>query len=101
MATTVDGYFSLVRTSGSSWVAVHANPEAAVAADAAESCAAAPVSRSSMHATGRLFAQATAARIAFAERFPRLTIALISVALGAASLTAEVEWLRQAGYYWR
>lgn len=101
MATTVDGYFSLVRTSKSSWAAVHVGQEDQVADHATHVLAAAPSDRSNTDATGRLFAQAAAARVAFTERFPRLTIALISVALCAASLTAEVEWLRHAGYYWR
>jgi hypothetical protein len=102
MATTIDGYFSLVRISSSSWAAVHVNQEDQVKDDATESLAAAePKNRTSTDATGRLFGQASAARVAFTERFPRLTIALISVTLCAASLTAEVEWLRHAGYYWR
>lgn len=90
MATS-NSYFSLVRTGNSTWTAVHVNhfdgePTA---------------SRANEGGQMPMFSESSAARTAFAERFPRLTIAMISLALFAVSITCEVEWLRQAGYYWR
>ena len=75
---TTHQYFNLVRTSKSTWVAVHVNPD-----------------------EGSMFAQTAAAPASFTERFPRLTIAVIALALFAVSATFEVEWLRHAGYVWR
>ncbi|HEX4283805.1 MAG TPA: hypothetical protein VHZ28_01850 [Terracidiphilus sp.] len=97
MATS-EQYFSLVKTSKSSWVAVPAHQTAQAAdgtlyvrdADAA-------VLRNS----GRLFAQASGDHSKFTERFPRLTIAAIAFAIFSISVTAEVELLRHAGYFWR
>lgn len=90
MAAT-EQYFNLVSTSKSSWVAV---PNRAVQADNV-------VTFRREAAPAKLFNQTQVARVDFAERFPRLTIALISFALLAVSMTAEVEWLHQAGYFWR
>ena len=36
----------------------------------------------------------------FAERFPRLTIAMIGFALVAFTVITEVDFLRGAGYHW-
>ena len=88
MATT-NSYMSLVRTGNSTWAAVHVNGLEASDFRASEGDQAS------------MFAENSAVRTAFAERFPRLTIAMISLALFAVSITCEVEWLRQAGYYWR
>lgn len=90
MATTTS-YFSLVKTGNSTWTAVHVNQNDVETSEV----------RSSEAEPTAIFAETTVARSAFAERFPRLTIAMISLGLFAVSLTAEVEWLRQAGYYWR
>jgi hypothetical protein len=101
MATS-EQYFSLVRTSKSSWIAVPVNqsgpskdgtiysrePEAAIL-------------RNTAPAPGRLFARSAGSSIPFTERFPRLTIAMIAFALFTISVTAEVELLRHAGYFWR
>lgn len=87
MATT-NSYFSLVRTGNSTWTAV-LNP---LEGESSDSHASEQVS---------MFSESSASRAAFAERFPRLTIAMISLVLFAVSITCEVEWLRQAGYYWR
>ena len=57
--------------------------------------------RNTAPAPGRLFAQATGAQVGFTERFPRLTIAMIVLTLFTISVTAEVEFLRHAGYFWR
>lgn len=102
MMATSEQYFSLVKTSKSSWVAVPKDQTVQGAdgtvsrrePDAASLRNVAPVS-------GRLFAQASGADAKFAERFPRLTIALITLAIFSISITAEVELLRQAGYFWR
>jgi hypothetical protein len=101
MATS-EQYFSLVRTSKSSWIAVPTSQTAKNAdgtiyrrePDAAILRSAAPV-------PGRLFAQASGANAKFAERFPRVTIAIIAFVLFSVSVTAEVELLRHAGYFWR
>jgi hypothetical protein len=74
---TTQQHFNLVRTSKSTWVAVHVYQD-----------------------EGRIFAQSEV-RASFTERFPRLTIAVIALALFAVSATFEVEWLRHAGYVWR
>jgi hypothetical protein len=98
MATT-DQYFSLVSTSKSSWVAVRTQPESRVETFGRE--IESPRFGESAVRSSRLFSQTQAARADFAERFPRFTIAMISLVLLAVSVTAEVEWLRQAGYHWR
>jgi ABC-type Fe3+-siderophore transport system permease subunit len=85
MATS-EQYFSLVRTSKSSWVAVPIH-QTTPAADAP--------------APSRLFAQATGSNVKFSERFPRLMIAMIAGAIFMISVVAEVEMLRNAGYFWR
>jgi hypothetical protein len=100
--STSEQYFSLVRTSKSSWIAVPAH-QTAQAADGTiyvrEPDAA--ILRNSGPISGRLFAQAAGARAKFTERFPRLTIAMIAFAIFTISVTAEVEVLRHAGYFWR
>jgi hypothetical protein len=42
-----------------------------------------------------------AARPTLSERFPRLTVVAIAVALVAFTVATEIEYLRVAGYYWR
>jgi hypothetical protein len=37
----------------------------------------------------------------FAERFPRLTILAVAATILLATLTAEIECLRNSGYFWR
>ncbi len=81
-------YFNLVQTGKSSWVAVHVNPSTDTTAD-------------SVSAPAGLFARATGSRITLAERFPRLTIAMIALVLLAATLTTEVDLLRGAGFRWQ
>jgi|SRR5579872_1503864 hypothetical protein len=98
--STSEQYFSLVRTSKSSWIAVPANQTAKTAEDTSYLGATdATILRSSVSA--RMFAQASGARAKFSERFPRLTIAMIALGLFTVSVTAEVELLRHAGYFWR
>jgi hypothetical protein len=101
MATS-EQYFNLVRTSKSSWIAVPANQstsatDGTIYSRESESA----ILRNTAPAPGRLFAQATGTQAAFTERFPRLTIAMIAFALFTISVTAEVELLRHAGYFWR
>jgi len=100
--STSEQYFSLVRTSKSSWIAVPSH-QTAQAADGTiyvrESDAA--ILRNAAPIPGRLFAQASGAHVKFTERFPRLTVAMIAVAIFTISVTAEVELLRHAGYFWR
>ncbi len=94
MATS-EQYFSLVRTSKSSWIAVPVD-QSEKPSDAAASEAAA-LRNSAPH----LFAQASGERAGFTERFPRLTITMIALLLFSVSIAAEVEMLRNAGYFWR
>jgi hypothetical protein len=49
---------------------------------------------------GRLFEFAGSAPATFAERFPRMTICAVSLALIMAAIGVEIECLRAAGYYW-
>ena len=49
---------------------------------------------------GRLFALAERLPTPLPERYPRLTFAVIAVLLLASALTAELEYLRVAGYSW-
>ena len=101
MATT-NPYFRLVKTSNSSWAAVHMHDDVLSARNAFNGRAVEPAGFGVIEeARESLFGETTEAHAAFAERFPKLTIAMISLALFAVSITAEVEWLHQAGYYWR
>jgi hypothetical protein len=93
MATS-EQYFNLVRTSKSSWIAVPAHqanssPDGTIYSREPESA----ILRNAAPAPGRLFAQATGTQV----RFP----AMIAFALFTISVTAEVELLRHAGYFWR
>lgn len=85
MATTQQ-YFDLVQTGKSSWIAVHTCP---------------PVETESSSELDSMFENSGALRITLAERFPRLTIALIALALLAVTLTTEVDLLRCAGFRWQ
>jgi hypothetical protein len=100
--STSEQYFSLVRTSKSSWIAVPAH-QTAQAADGTVYVreADAAILRNSAPISGRLFAEASGTHTKFTERFPRLTVAMIAFALFTISVTAEVELLRHAGYFWR
>jgi hypothetical protein len=51
--------------------------------------------------SGPLFEFAGNAPATFAERFPRLTVGAVAVALVLATISAEIECLRGAGYYWQ
>jgi hypothetical protein len=100
--STSEQYFSLVRTSKSSWVAVPINRSGSSADGTIYSREPeASLLRNGAPAPGRLFAQSLAGSSAFTERYPRLTIALIAVALFGISVTAEIELLRHSGYFWR
>jgi len=98
--STSEQYFSLVRTSKSSWIAVPSH-QTEQAADGTVRVRESALLRNPPPISGRLFAQATGSRVKFTERFPRLTIAMIAFALFTISITAEVELLRHAGYVWR
>lgn len=94
-------YFNLVRTSKSSWIAVPANQTSASDGTIYSREPESTILRNAAPVPGRLFAQATGSQVKFQERFPRLTIAMIAFALFTISVTAEVEMLRHAGYFWR
>ncbi|MFZ0743012.1 MAG: hypothetical protein WAM85_01330 [Terracidiphilus sp.] len=80
--------FNLVQTGKSSWVAVHVNPPYVATTD-------------SISTAESLFGRAAMTRITFSERFPRLTIAMIALVLFAATVGAEVDVLRGAGFRWQ
>jgi hypothetical protein len=95
---TTEQHFNLVRVSKSSWAAIHVNQnDGQIYSRQPEST----LLRNGTPHAGRMFSQTAAARSSFTERFPRLTIAMISFALFAVSATAEVELLHHAGYVWR
>jgi hypothetical protein len=97
----IEQNFRLVQTGKSSWVAVHINHEdEGSAVDCRASSRAATRRPNGVPGSGELFAKSTAGRITFSERFPRLTIAVIAIALFAATLTAEIDFLHGAGYRW-
>ena len=50
---------------------------------------------------GPLFELVRNAPATFAERFPRLMVTAVAVAVLLAALTAEIDCLRGSGYYWR
>ncbi len=50
---------------------------------------------------GRLFEFAGNAPVTFAERFPRLVVSAVAVALVLATITTEIECLRASGYFWQ
>ncbi len=87
MATTQQ-YFNLVQTGKSSWIAVHVDP----AVKTADQTICAPK---------ELFGHAATTPMTLAERFPRVTIAVVALALFAATLTMEVDLLRGAGFRWQ
>jgi|SRR5579863_947542 hypothetical protein len=100
MATT-EQYFNLVRTSKSSWIAVPVNRSGQTADGTVYSRdPEAAILRNSAPAPGGLFAQSASTRVAFTERYPRLTIAMIAFILFGISVTAEIELLIHAGYVW-
>lgn len=99
--STSEPFFSLIRTSKSSWVAIPVNREGhgtdgTIYRRDSDSA----LLRNSGPQPGRLFTQTAGSKVAFSERFPRLMIAAIAVGLLAASVTAEIEYLRHAGYIW-
>jgi hypothetical protein len=49
----------------------------------------------------RLFENAASPVLTLPERFPKLTFAMIAVALFAFTAAIEYEYLHSAGYYWR
>ena len=99
---TTEQHFNLVRTSKSSWVAVHLSRSGPSAdGNIYSRDSESTILRNSAPAPGRLFAQTATARGAFAERFPRLTIAMIALVLLAVTATAEIEWLHNAGFFWK
>jgi len=100
MATTEQN-FRLVQTGKSSWIAVHINHAGSAVDCRTSSRESGPARRrTGAPGTGHLFADAASGGITFSERFPRLTIAVIAIALFAATLTAEIDFLHGAGYHW-
>lgn len=88
MATT-EPYFDLVQTGASSWSAVLVQDGKAVAPARTNLAA---------HSSKVAAASRTAD---WTQRFPRLAIALVALTIFAASVTAEIEYLRQSGHLLR
>jgi hypothetical protein len=85
MATT-EPYFSLVKTGASSWSAVLVQSDKTNASARPERKHSLPAAHASH---------------VWAERFPRLALALVALTIFAASVTAEIEYLRQTGHLFR
>jgi hypothetical protein len=83
---TTEPYFSLVQTGASSWSAVLVQ----------DGNAAAPARE-----TQQVPVKPTSATAEWSNRFPRLAIALVALTIFAASVTAEIEYLRQTGHLFR
>lgn len=85
MATT-EPYFNLVKTGASSWSAVLIRKSEIAAKTRSE--------------RKQLLLPARTSE-AWAERFPRIALALVAITIFAASVTAEIEYLRQTGHLFR
>lgn len=85
MATT-EPYFDLVKTGASSWSAVLVQNGQAVSP---------PLLNRAAHSPKRIAASAAPD---WTQRFPRLALALVALTVFAASVTAEIEYLRQTGH---
>jgi len=100
MATS-EQFFSLVRTGSSSWAAVPTHRAEQATDKISNVREIEPKSAEFLNPdVTSIFSESAEKPEAFAERYPRLTIAMISFLLFAVSVTAEVECMRQAGYTW-
>ncbi len=97
MATT-EPYFSLVKTSASSWAAVLVSSEESMPTTEMQNPYPAETAPYAVEAGTLLFANATASPAGLTERFPRLAIAMVTFLIFAVSLSAEIEYLRQSGF---
>lgn len=88
MATT-EPYFDLVKTGASSW--------SAVLVQNGKPLTTARTNRA-VHPSTNV---AVSAAHDWTQRFPRLAIALVALTIFAASVTAEIEYLRQTGHLFR
>jgi len=80
------------------WISVHVTHEGKVIPRKRDS-GSMGVPKSTGNA-GQLFEHA-AARPTLSERFPKLTVVAIAVAIVAFTVATEIEYLRVAGYHWR
>lgn len=63
-----------------------------------------PVSRSTSDHVGAqsvLFSKSADMRAPFAEKYPRITIGLVALAIFTITIAVEVQCLHFAGYFWR
>jgi len=99
---TSEQHWNIVKAAGNAgWVAVRVNhPGTEVEGRGYARETEAPTIRDHSTDYGVLFSQTENTPTTFAEGFPRLTIALIAVALLAFTVTAEIEYLHGAGYSW-
>lgn len=92
-----DGFSMSIGDTG--WISIrNAGTEPADPADTGSDSE--PKARSVQSKIAPLFALAERAPAPLPERYPRLTFLAISLLLLISALTAEVEYLRGAGYYW-
>ncbi len=88
MATT-EPYFDLVKIGASSWSAVLMHDGKSIA----------PLRPATAAQESRVSTSAASAE--WSNRFPRLAIALVALTVFAASVTAEIEYLRQTGHLFK
>lgn len=97
---STEQYFSLVSTGKSSWIAVPIyTSELAKAGPDYEEKAETAALRGAVQ--DGLFSPASTVRLDFWERYSRLAIAMIALAIFSVSVAAEVELLLHAGNFWR
>jgi len=81
------------------WISIHINdpdgPSSHLGSGAQEE------SKTIPPALIHLFEHADKMPLSLPERFPRLTFLAIAIALLVTALTAEFDYLRGAGYFWR
>ena len=91
---------SSIETGITGWISIHIQNQDELPADPRTPNSNARLAQPTANESPVLFTQAPQARISLPERFPRLTFLTIALALLASALTAEIDYLRGAGYYW-
>ena len=86
-----------VQIGATGWISIHINDPAGSPAHPGRAQGEAKSPPIPFH----LFEYAEQAPAPVPERFPRLTFLTIAIALLVTALTAEFDYLRGAGYFWR
>ena len=89
-----------VLTGNTGWISIHIDDSATARNMPCSSADVLSQSRSLDPAGCIAFGQLKQTRTPLPERFPRLTLFAIALALLVSALTAEFDYLRSAGYYW-